>query len=132
MSQTIRRFSNAGLIIFSYGIVGNQELPVLKYVLEHFLGSKAAGTVSVHIKHLMAETLLAASTFSDFDWKYKALTIAEGIILTDLRPLPNDLGMYAAINAISTESKPSRCTILMIPTLSSQILIGCTSEGLML
>jgi hypothetical protein len=42
--------------------------------------------VSLYMKHLMAETLLAASTFSDFDWKYMALTIAEDITLTDPYP----------------------------------------------
>jgi hypothetical protein len=66
--------------------VGNQQLPVLKHVLKYFLSANAAGTLSLHIKHLMAETLLAASTFSDFHWKYKALAIAEEIILTDSNP----------------------------------------------
>jgi hypothetical protein len=59
---------------------------VLKHVLKYFLGRKVEGTASLYMKHLMAETLLAASTFSDFDWKYMALTIAEDIILTDPNP----------------------------------------------
>lgn len=66
-------------------------MPALKHVLEYFIGAKAAGGLSLHIKHLMAET---ASNFSDFDWKYTALTIAEEIILTDSN---NYLMMWACM-----------------------------------
>jgi hypothetical protein len=59
---------------------------VLKHVLKYFLDANAAGNLSLYIKHLMAETLLAASSFSDFHWKYSALAIAEEIILADSIP----------------------------------------------
>ncbi len=66
--------------------MGNQQLHVLKYVMKYFLDRNKEGNLSLYIKHLMAETLLAASTFSDFGWKYTAITIAEEIMLTDPNP----------------------------------------------
>jgi len=61
-------------------------IAVLQHVLEYFLEVNAASNLSLYIKRLITEILLAASIFSDFRWKYSKLAIAEEIILIDFIP----------------------------------------------
>lgn len=78
-------------------------------MLKYFRDANAAGTQSLHIKHLMAETLLAASTFSDFYWKSTALSIAEEIITTDPNPYLKLWAFLRRQMLLRLDPNPLRC-----------------------
>ena len=62
------------------------QLKSLQHVLGYFIYANRLGLLSGHVKLLMAETLIAASSFSDPAWKFKALGLAEQILLSESDP----------------------------------------------
>lgn len=84
-----------------YGALGKSQLRQLQHTLEYFTELDAKRILSPHLRIQVAETLLAASVFSDRSWMFKALDFAKRIIAAE----PED---YLRIWAIRREKTLSR------------------------